>query len=78
MKTILVWLLVSVSNGTYNLGSASTLGHFETKEECERVANLIPNNNVSSAGLTKKDLPRGRFRHLTKEEIIYLKHLNKY
>ncbi len=27
------------------------------------------------AGLTKKDLPRGRWRHLTKQEIITLKHL---
>lgn len=27
------------------------------------------------AGLDKKDLPRGHFRHLTKEEIIRLKHL---
>lgn len=27
------------------------------------------------AGLTKKDLPRGFFRHLTKEEVIILKHL---
>jgi len=26
------------------------------------------------AGLTKKDLPRGRFRHLTQKEIILLKH----
>lgn len=26
------------------------------------------------AGLTKKDLPRGRFRHLTKREVIMLKH----
>ena len=26
------------------------------------------------AGLTKKDLPRGRFRHLTKREIVMLKH----
>lgn len=26
------------------------------------------------AGLTKKDLPRGRFRHLTKQEVIRLKH----
>ncbi|MEO1261371.1 MAG: pseudouridine synthase [Bacteroidota bacterium] len=26
------------------------------------------------AGLTKKDIPRGRFRHLTKQEIIMLKH----
>lgn len=26
------------------------------------------------AGLTKKDLPRGRFRHLTKKEVLMLKH----
>ncbi len=26
------------------------------------------------AGLTKKDLPRGRFRHLTAKEVIMLKH----
>ncbi len=35
-------------------------------------------DRVIYAGLSKKDLPRGRYRHLTKEEIIYLKHLNKY
>lgn len=28
------------------------------------------------AGLTKKDLPRGKFRHLTEREIIMLKHFN--
>jgi len=26
------------------------------------------------AGLTKKDLPRGRYRHLSKQEVIMLKH----
>lgn len=26
------------------------------------------------AGLSKKDLPRGRYRHLTKQEVIMLKH----
>jgi len=26
------------------------------------------------AGLTKKDLPRGHFRHLTKQEVVMLKH----
>jgi 23S rRNA pseudouridine2605 synthase len=35
-------------------------------------------DRVIYAGLTKKDLPRGRCRLLTKEELIYLKHLNKY
>lgn len=39
---------------------------------------VVKLDRVVYAGLTKKDLPRGRFRHLTKEEIIYLKHLNKY
>ncbi len=31
-------------------------------------------DRVYFAGLTKKDLPRGRFRQLTKEEIVMLKH----
>jgi len=30
------------------------------------------------AGLTKKDIPRGRFRRLTPEEIRTLKHFNKH
>jgi len=30
-------------------------------------------DRVVFAGLTKKDLPRGRWRHLTKEEVRYLK-----
>ncbi len=35
-------------------------------------------DRVIYAGLTKKDLSRGRCRMLSKEELIYLKHLNKY
>ncbi len=31
-------------------------------------------DRVMYAGLTKKDLPRGRFRHLTEKEVILLKH----
>lgn len=31
-------------------------------------------DRVYFAGLTKKDLPRGRFRHLTEREVIMLKH----
>jgi 23S rRNA pseudouridine2605 synthase len=31
-------------------------------------------DRVIYAGLTKKDLPRGRHRHLTREEVILLKH----
>lgn len=29
------------------------------------------------AGLTKKDLPRGRWRHLSPKEVVFLKHLSK-
>jgi 23S rRNA pseudouridine2605 synthase len=32
-------------------------------------------DRVMYGGLTKKDLPRGKFRHLTPQEIINLKHL---
>lgn len=32
-------------------------------------------DRVMYAGLTKKDLPRGNWRHLTKAEVIRLKHL---
>lgn len=39
---------------------------------------VVKLDRVVYAGLTKKDLPRGRSRMLTKEELIYLKHLNKY
>lgn len=31
-------------------------------------------DRVYYAGLTKKDLPRGRWRHLTQQEVIMLKH----
>lgn len=34
-------------------------------------------DRIFYAGLTKKDLPRGRFRFLTEREIIMLKHFNK-
>lgn len=34
-------------------------------------------DRVYYAGLTKKDLPRGFFRHLTEKEIIILKHFTK-
>ena len=33
-------------------------------------------DRVYYAGLTKKDLPRGRWRHLTEREIIMLKHFS--
>jgi 23S rRNA pseudouridine2605 synthase len=33
-------------------------------------------DRVYYAGLTKKDLPRGKWRHLSQQEIIMLKHFN--
>lgn len=35
---------------------------------------VIKLDRMYYAGLTKKDLPRGWFRHLTKQEVIMLKH----
>lgn len=32
-------------------------------------------DRVSFAGLTKKNLPRGKWRYLTEKELVYLKHL---
>lgn len=36
---------------------------------------VIKLDRVMFAGLTKKDLPRGKWRHLTSREVIQLKHL---
>ncbi len=35
---------------------------------------VVKLDRVYYAGLTKKDLPRKRYRHLTKQEVIMLKH----
>ena len=35
---------------------------------------VIKLDRIYYAGLTKKDLPRGQFRFLTKQEVIMLKH----
>jgi 23S rRNA pseudouridine2605 synthase len=34
---------------------------------------VVKLDRVVYAGLTKKDLPRGMFRHLTDDEVSYLK-----
>jgi 23S rRNA pseudouridine2605 synthase len=36
---------------------------------------VVKLDRVYYAGLTKKNLQRGRFRHLTEKEVIQLKHL---
>jgi 23S rRNA pseudouridine2605 synthase len=34
---------------------------------------VVKLDRVQFGGLTKKDLPRGYYRHLTEQEIAYLK-----
>ena len=36
---------------------------------------VVKLDRVVFAGLTKKDLPRGKWRHLLKHEVLNLKHL---
>lgn len=44
-------------------------------KEIEKVGKTIEIlDRTYIAGLTKKDLPRGFFRHLTKKEVIFLRH----
>lgn len=38
---------------------------------------VVKLDRVMYAGLTKKDLPRGRWRYLTKAELIHLKHFKR-
>ena len=38
---------------------------------------VVKLDRIYYAGLTKKDLPRGRHRHLTKQEVIRLKHFKQ-
>jgi 23S rRNA pseudouridine2605 synthase len=37
---------------------------------------VVKLDRIYYAGLTKKDLPRGRFRHLTQRELVMLKHFS--
>lgn len=38
--------------------------------------NVVRLDRVSYAGLTKKDLTRGHWRYLTRQELVFLKHMN--
>ena len=49
MKTMVVWLLISVSNGhSYNQGTLTVVGKFPTQETCVFVQNNLPNASVIS------------------------------
>jgi len=55
---------VEIKNGKYQIvrRTIETLGY-----------KVIKLDRTAYAGLTKKDLPRGYFRHLTPEEVVFLK-----
>ena len=38
MKTIIVWLLVAVSDGAYNYGTVTPIREYEHKHHCEQSA----------------------------------------
>lgn len=41
MKTILLWLLISVSDGGYNRGNVDVIERFTTQASCEAVMSQI-------------------------------------
>ena len=47
MIEITVWLLILVSDGYNNRGNTSELAKFSNVAECQRVAKLIPENDLS-------------------------------
>jgi len=38
MKTVTVWLLIAVSNGSYNYGTVTPIMEYEHKHHCEQTA----------------------------------------
>lgn len=45
MKTVLVWLLITVSDGHYNRGTSAVMERFADVSECERVRKSIPRDS---------------------------------
>jgi hypothetical protein len=42
MKAILVWILIVTSDGYYNRGTVTVVGHFPDSAECYKVAGALP------------------------------------
>lgn len=42
MIEVLVWLLISTSDGSYNRGNVAVVERFKNKEQCEHVRANIP------------------------------------
>jgi hypothetical protein len=61
MKTILVWMLLSTSDGVYNRGTVTVVGHFPDAEQCEHVRKNIPNtDSLNSRCVQAKLVVEGR------------------
>lgn len=48
MTTMLVWLLISVSGGYYNHGTATNIAMFKDVSQCEHVLKNIPSDQVKA------------------------------
>lgn len=46
MKTVLVWLLIAISSGSYNRGTTTVVEKFSSKEDCMDVANTLRKSPV--------------------------------
>ena len=42
MTSVTVWLLIAISNASYNRGTANTLATFATAQSCEQTRARIP------------------------------------
>mgnify|MGYP007095042974 CR=1 FL=1 len=42
MKTVVVWLLVAVSDGSYNYGTVTVIAEYENQQVCEQTAEKRP------------------------------------
>ena len=48
MNTIIVWLLISVSAGSYNQGTTTVIGRFPDENSCKYVEQNLPRQSVIS------------------------------
>lgn len=57
MNTVLVWILIAVSDGNSTYGNVTVVGHFPDKVQCEHVLRNIPNlNRNNSNGYVEGDV----------------------
>ena len=46
MTSVTVWLLIAISNASYNRGTANTLATFATAQSCEQTRARIPSEST--------------------------------